>query len=358
MGRKWEMIVREAEEIASEYRAKYNVAPTLRGIFYILVSKGLISNTKSNYVYLSKTLASKRYAGEFSWELIDDTTRRAIRRMSSEYVDDNVETALHRLRSYIDTSIDLITRFYVNPWDDQEYRVIITLEKDALFTLIDNMINRVTKELVDGEVWERPAYVDKLVVMRGYNSATEMYRLVKEIESLPEDVTPVILHLGDFDPSGEDIMRDLKERLSILTKRNNIVFEKISITLEQIMSLNIPAIPAGGEEEKKLIRDPRYKSFVKNIEELAKIDHRYRELIEKYRRPDGKVVMRVELDALAALYPKYLENVLKTSIKKYFNIKTYYKTTKPKIEEQRRKTETLRQELRKRIAGVLERTNQ
>ena len=68
--------------------------------------------------------------------------------------------------------------------------------------------------------------------------------------------------------------------------------------------------------------------------------------------------MRVELDALAALYPGYLENVLKTSIKKYFNIKTYYETTKPKIEEQRRKAETLRQELRKRIAGVLERTNQ
>jgi hypothetical protein len=45
---------------------------------------------------------------------------------------------------------------------------------------------------------------------------------------------PVVLQLGDFDPSGEDIVRDFRERLMMLSKRD-VVFEKVAVTLDQVV---------------------------------------------------------------------------------------------------------------------------
>ncbi|MDT7888610.1 MAG: hypothetical protein RQ885_06500 [Desulfurococcales archaeon] len=346
MGRRnWSAIVEEARRFAAEHKEKYGVAPTLRAIFYVLVSKGFISNTRSSYNYLSKVLSEKRIAGEFEWGLIEDRTRTKIRRRRSDLLERDFREAEMRLLLYIDAGINIITRFYVNPWDDQPRRVIVAIEKDALLPLIDAMINKATGELVDGEVWAEPAYVEELIVMRGYNSTTEMKKLADEINSLPEDVKPVVLLLGDFDPSGEDIARDFRERLIEISGRSDIEFEKVAVTLDQIIELDLPASPESIENVEKLMRDTRYRGFVEKLEKMASQDQRYRELVERYRTPDGEIAMMVELDALAAIYPDYLERVLKEAIKRHFDVKTYLEKTKPKMEEQKRIAEELREHL-------------
>jgi len=354
--RDWRVIVKEAEEIAREYSERYGVAPTLRGIFYILVSKGVISNTRSDYVYLSKVLSKKRYAGEFDPKLIEDRSRRVNVGRKSAVLERDIAKARQRLLKEIELSIWFITRFYINPWDDQRRRVIIVLEKDALYPLIDNMVRKITGELVEGERWDEPAYVEEIRVIRGYDSATDIYKLAEKLKSIPHSITPAILLLGDFDPSGEDIVRDFQYRLEMLSTRYDAIFEKVAVTLHQIMELDLPAAPLSQEEVRKMVRDPRYRRYVAKLEEMAEIDKRYRELIERYRRPDGTLAMRVELDALAALKPEYLEKVLAEAIKRHFDAKTYLEKTKPKIEEQERIAKELREELEKEVMRCIEST--
>ena len=50
----------------------------------------------------------------------------------------------------------------------------------------------------------------------------------------------------------------------------------------------------------------------------------------------------MEVEALTALKPKEFEEIIKKSIEKYFDYKTYEKVTKPKIEETRRKAEEVK----------------
>ena len=73
------------------------------------------------------------------------------------------------------------------------------------------------------------------------------------------------------------------------------------------------------------------------------------------QNPGGVPAIRVELDALAALKPEYLEKVLAQSIGKYFDEKVYREKTKPRVEELRRKAQEIREVLREEIWGYIER---
>jgi len=66
-----------------------------------------------------------------------------------------------------------------------------------------------------------------------------------------KDVT--ILYLGDYDPSGMDITRDLENRL--LRYGANVTVERLALSREQIEKYNLPPMPAKGS-------DPRYAKFV------------------------------------------------------------------------------------------------
>jgi hypothetical protein len=355
--RDWAAIIEEARRTAEEYRERYGVALTLRGIFYILVSKGLISNTRSDYNYLSYVLSKKRYAGEFEWELIEDRTRRVEEYLylRTKIPDLDLDKLWEELLREMKKKIEIMTEVRINPWDDQKHRVIVVLEKDALFPLVDRLVRSTTRKLVGGEEWELPAGVEEIRVIRGYDSATDVNRLAEKMRSFPEDITPVVLILGDFDPSGEDIPRDFRHRLIMLSQRYDTIFEKVAVTLDQIMELDLPAAPESYEELEKMRRDPRYKRYVEMLEKLAERDQRYRKLLDKYRTPEGVPAIRVELDALAALKPEYLEKVLAQSIGKYFDEKVYREKTKPRVEELRRKAQEIREVLREEIWGYIER---
>jgi hypothetical protein len=128
----------------------------------------------------------------------------------------------------------------------------------------------------------------------------------------------------------------------------------IAVSLDQIIELDLPVAPESYEELEKMRRDPRYKRYVERLEKLAERDQRYRKLLDKYRTPEGVPAIRVELDALAALKPEYLEKVLAEAIKRHFDAKTYLEKTKPKIEEQERIAKELREKLEKEVMRCIE----
>jgi DNA primase len=191
-------------------------------------------------------------------------------------------------------------------------------------------------------------------VIRGYDSATDLYELARDLSLIPASQRPVVLQLGDFDPSGEDIARDFKERLKTLSKRDDAIFEKIAVTLDQIISLDLPAKPESLEELAKLKRDPRYKTYIERIRELSEKDERVRKLVEKY----GSLEIRVELDALVALKPDEFKKILENSISRYFDEKIYEEITKRREEQLRRWAEEVRRETLENLRKLLNRPTQ
>lgn len=63
----------------------------------------------------------------------------------------------------------------------------------------------------------------------------------------------MILYLGDFDPSGEDIFRHIKDEVS--ERFPNVILEKVAIAKKDIRKYRLPTIPAKRT-------DPRYRKFV------------------------------------------------------------------------------------------------
>jgi hypothetical protein len=319
-----EIALKEAEA----YYNQYGTSLTLRGLFYILVSKNVISNTVSAYKRLSDVLAKARYRGEFPWYLLRDSTRKTIHMEKVTWYPTK-PLSPDEIKTIIEYYINSYVNVQVNPWEDQPYRIFVIVEKEALGDLVSKFIS---------EVWEYG--VREIRVIRGYDSATDVYLLAKDISLMPSDQKPVVLQLGDFDPSGEDIVRDLRERLKMLSKRDDIIFEKVAVTIDQIIDLRLPAKPESLEEITKMRRDSRYKSYVEKIKDMAEIDERVKKLVEEYGSPE----IRVELDALVALKPDEFKKILREAIERYFDREVYEKITKTKEEELKKKAEEIKKE--------------
>lgn len=302
---KWllEVSMKEAEE----YYIKNGISVTLRGLFYILVSKGVIPNTQKMYKRLSNILAKARYKKKFPDHLIRDVTRAFT---YSERVElEPEELSEEELKELIKNVLENRTRWNVNPWRDQPKRVIILIEKEAQYELV--------KKIVE-ENFEFGVY--KIVFSRGYDSATDMLNLSKEIKELNnKGYKVVLLILTDFDPSGEDIARDYIERLKYIEPSLDFDAEKVAVTREQIENFNLPSVPKSQKELKKLQRDPRYKDFV-----------------NKWG------LVRVELDAMIALRFDDFKQILIDSIKKHFDYSIYENVTKKRMEEMKQRAEEVK----------------
>jgi len=331
---KWVVVVDKDELVevalkeAESYYSRQGTSPTLRGLFYILVSKNVIPNTKSAYKRLSSVLAKARYNGKFPWYLLKDVTRKHYYLEPRSYYP-TTPLAVEDLMRILEEHINNYSNVSINPWEDQKHRVIVVVEKEALAEPVRKFIS---------DAWDYGVY--QVRVIRGYDSATDIHELAETVEFIPQSQTPVVLQLSDYDPSGEDIVRDFRERLVMLAERSDIVFEKVAIVLDQIIDLQLPAKPESIEEIEKMRRDPRYRSYIEKIMQLAEQDRRVAKLIELY----GSHEIRVELDALVALHPDKFKEILKQAIERYFDREIYERVTRKKEEELKRKADEVRKQ--------------
>ena len=120
---------------------------------------------------------------------------------------------------------------------------------------------------------------------RGYGSASEYWRAAQRIRRQNRDGKEcVILHLGDHDPSGIDMTRDINERLTMFGA--NVAIERIALNMPQIAQYDPPPNPA------------------------KTTDSRAGEYIKRYG------VSSWELDALE---PKILDGLISDNILKYLD---------------------------------------
>lgn len=91
-----------------------------------------------------------------------------------------------------------------------------------------------------------------LMVNKGYSSQSAMYESAHRF--INSGRRPLLLYLGDHDPSGEDMVRDIRDRL-ILFGVEEIEVRKLALTMDQIHQYNPPPNPTK-------VDDPRAASYI------------------------------------------------------------------------------------------------
>ena len=195
-------IVEHAVRILSEHRPM-----TVRQVYYQLVAGMIIENTRTRYQSVSTALRDARLDGRVPWEWIEDRTRQPRHVSSWDSIEDFAMSAIASYRRDI--------------WDTQPEQVEVWLEKDALSGIFADVL--------------RP-YGVTLNVGRGYDGWSSVHQAS---ERWGVGDTATVLYFGDFDPSGEDMVRSLRSRWSKLGCHPNLI--KCAITRDDIEEHNLPS---------------------------------------------------------------------------------------------------------------------
>ena len=215
--------INQANEIIAEYQAQ-GFKLTLRQLYYQFVSRDLIPNTVQSYKNLGDVINDGRLAGLIDWDAIEDRTR-------------NLRSSPHwsSPRSIVRACAD---QFAVHLWDTQENYVEVWIEKDALVGVIEGICTEL----------DVPYFA-----CRGYTSQSEMWGAAQRlIEREQRGKKTTIIHLGDHDPSGIDMTRDIQDRLRLFG--STAVIHRIALVYDQIEQYNPPPNPAK-------TTDARYQSY-------------------------------------------------------------------------------------------------
>ena len=200
---------------------------TLRQLFYQFVARDLMPNTVADYKRLGRTVADARRAGLIDWERIEDRTRELATFPSWESPADILVSAAHSYREDV--------------WGGQNFRAEVWVEKAALIGVIEPACRR----------WRIPS-----MAARGYPSCSELYAAGKRMaEHIRAGLSPVVFYLGDHDPSGLDMTRNLRAELATYT-RAPIEVVRLGLNLDQVRDLGLP--PNSAKES-----DLRYADYVR-----------------------------------------------------------------------------------------------
>lgn len=239
-------IIDQANEIIEEYSAEgYDL--TLRQLYYQFVARDIIPNKQSEYKKLGSAINDARLAGLIDWESIVDRTRKYEENGHWNSPADIIASAA---RSYgIDTR------------SSQDTHIEVWVEKDALIGVLE----RACSPLDVG-----------YFSCRGYVSQSAMWLAAGRFD---ENVgNCALLHLGDHDPSGIDMTRDIQDRLYMFGAEVKV--KRIALNMEQVEEHQPPPNPAK-------TTDSRYERYIDEYGneswELDALDPRViTELIEQH----------------------------------------------------------------------------
>lgn len=217
-------IIGRANDIIAEYQAQ-GLGLTLRQLYYQFVARGLLPNVEANYNKLGGLISDGRLAGLVSWMAISDPTRylRGVRTFRSPK--EIVENAAKSYRR------DL--------WEGQAWRPEVWVEKEALASVVEGICGELRVDFF---------------ACRGYASQSSQWEAGERLAGyVRRGQRPIIFHLGDHDPSGIDMTRDVRDRLSMFVGVPVLV-QRLALNMPQIEQYNPPPNPAK-------VTDSRYESY-------------------------------------------------------------------------------------------------
>ncbi len=266
---------------------------TVRQVYYQLVSVGVVDNRQSEYQKVSKVLTEMREEGIFPYSYITDRSRRTIDKRGisgiHEFVSDQIES-LFDPRYYHRCRVQA-----------QDVYIEVSTEKDALSAVIEEA------------VWP---YCTRINVIRGQNSTTFVEQMATRFRRAEEKrQEPVLIHIGDFDPSGWAIPQSIEQRLSEV-HAVDIRLVVAALTERQIEAYQLPISMDAAKQT-----DANYKSWIALFGDDA--------------RP-------VEVDAL---HPRDLRKIIVASIERELDMTDFLGQMEIETDERKRLTKMRRDTL-------------
>ena len=199
----------------------------LRQLYYQMVARGHIENSQKSYKRIGSLVGDGRLAGMIDWDMITDRNRQTI-----YYA--NWTSPAARIRHAAET-------FRIDKWEDQPSHVEVIVEKNAL----SGVLRPVCSEL---DV--------RFTASKGYPSASILYKMSKRLNDMAgRDKEIWILHLGDHDPSGIDMTRDLEDRLGLFAFDADVNVDRLALNMDQVEEMRPPENPAK-------MTDTRFKAYL------------------------------------------------------------------------------------------------
>lgn len=198
--------------VIDEYSAQgYEL--TLRQAYYQLVARGYIENNERSYKNIGSLINDGRLAGLIDWNSITDRTRNLRNRAHWDQPQDVIYSAKY---SYL-----------LDKWEGQPNYVEVWVEKDALIDIVGQACRPL----------DTPHFS-----CRGYTSQSEMWSAAQRFIRQKNREACYIIHLGDHDPSGIDMTRDIQERLEMFGA--DVYVKRVALTMNQVTTYNPPPNPA------------------------------------------------------------------------------------------------------------------
>lgn len=205
-------LIELVNQVVDEYSAQgYEL--TLRQVYYQLVARGYIPNNERSYKNVGSLINDGRLAGLIDWHSVTDRTRNL------------------RSESHWDTPADVIASarysYNLDKWKGQPNYVEVWVEKDALVDIVGQACSPLDTQYFS---------------CRGYTSQSEMWSAAQRFIRQKQRKKRIIIHLGDHDPSGIDMTRDIQERLEMFGA--DVFVKRVALTMNQIQTYNPPPNPA------------------------------------------------------------------------------------------------------------------
>lgn len=208
---------------------------TLRQLYYQLVSRGIIPNSVREYSRIGNVVSRGRLAGLIDWDMIEDRIR------------------IPKAKTHWDSPAQILktaaSGYYRSRWETQNSYIEVWCEKDA----VSNIIYPVC------EKWDVT-----FMANRGYSSQSAMYRAGQRFEDAHFRGKELgLIYLGDHDPSGIDMSRDIQERMDLFLGYRELIAEayivlevdRIALNMDQVQKYQPPENPAK-------VTDSRFDNYV------------------------------------------------------------------------------------------------
>lgn len=209
---------------------------TLRQLYYKLIARDLFpeewrdeegsKNNPKSYSKFKAIIKNGRLGGFVDWDGIVDRTRKLEKNSHWESPAEIINSCA--------------TQFKLDSRRDQHLYIEVWVEKEAMGGVLGSVC---------------PGLDVPYFACKGYDSLSMIWRAAMRFKREEERRMVLLFYLGDHDPSGIDMARDIQDRLDMFGCRNTMV-ERIALTMGQVKQYGPPPCPAK-------VKDSRYEGYRK-----------------------------------------------------------------------------------------------
>jgi hypothetical protein len=209
-------LLAQVQQVLEEYRAQLPL--TCRQIFYRLVGKHNYPKDERAYKRLTELLVLARRGRVIPFDEIRDDGPS----VSCPQLWDSPESWLQAVQRSAQ-------QFRLSPWPDQPRYVEVICEAGGMVPMLARVASPFGVTVRSGG---------------GFDSLTAKHELAQHFAAQTKPVT--VLHIGDFDPSGEALWMNLEEDVGAFCRAMgaDMNVERLAVTPLQQREFNLPTAPA------------------------------------------------------------------------------------------------------------------